>query len=117
MVRKARSVRQGRLWNLSVPISAESEEAVTEILFELFGLRPSVYQDAETHVSTAHLYLAKKPEKTNLHELTQGLNRVRAAGLTVPQQPVMLKSIRQEDWAESWKRHFKPLLIRRRLLV
>jgi len=117
MVRKARSVRQDRLWNLTVPVSVESEEAVTEILFELFGLRPSVYHNAETHVSTAHLYLPNKPGASELHGLTQALKRVRRAGLALPAQPITVKSIRQEDWAESWKRHFKPLLIQRRLLI
>jgi len=114
MVRKA---RPGRLWHLSLPVSSESEDAVREALFELFGVSPSVYYDAETRASSAHVYLPSRPASKELEELSQALERVRAAGLALPRQRFALKTIRKEDWAESWKRHFKPLMIRRRLVI
>jgi ribosomal protein L11 methyltransferase len=46
-----------------------------------------------------------------------GLERIARDGLDIGTGRVSLKRIRREDWAESWKRHFKPLLIGSALLI
>jgi ribosomal protein L11 methyltransferase len=46
-----------------------------------------------------------------------GLERITRDGLDIGAGRVSLKRIRREDWAESWKRHFKPLLIGSALLI
>jgi ribosomal protein L11 methyltransferase len=46
-----------------------------------------------------------------------GLERIARDGLDIGAGRISLKRIRREDWAESWKRHFKPLLIGSALLI
>jgi ribosomal protein L11 methyltransferase len=46
-----------------------------------------------------------------------GLQGIARAGLDIGIGRVSLKKIRREEWAESWKRHFKPLLIGSALLI
>jgi ribosomal protein L11 methyltransferase len=45
------------------------------------------------------------------------LKRIARDGLDIGAGRVSLKRIRREDWAESWKRHFKPFLIGSTLLI
>ena len=52
-----------------------------------------------------------------MDELTKLLENVRQSGLHVPKSTIRIARLARQDWAESWKRHFKPLQIGRRLLV
>lgn len=45
------------------------------------------------------------------------LSAMRAAGLDAGSGRIAIRRVRRENWAESWKRHFKPLEISPRLLV
>src|SRR5437867_4160704 len=49
--------------------------------------------------------------------LRAALDQVRTCGLSVGAGRVRLTRIRWEDWSNSWKRHFRPIEIGRRLLV
>jgi ribosomal protein L11 methyltransferase len=49
--------------------------------------------------------------------LRQQLARISAAGIDIGPGSISRRKVRREDWAESWKRHFKPLEISGRLLV
>lgn len=107
------------LWKISVPVTAEAEDAVAEVLNEIFGQPGSVYHDFELGTRTASVYLAAEKDWNTVSRraLTEGLQRVRAAGLPMPDEPPRAERVPREDWAESWKRHFKPIAIGRALLV
>jgi len=105
------------LWELSFAISEEAEEAVAEIVADIFGRAPSVYFDAETKVSSARFYGPQKPSTPELNLLENGLQRIRESGLELPEGKVSLRRMRAEDWAESWKRHFRTLNIGDRLVI
>jgi len=111
------SGRKATLWRISTPVSAECEDAISEGLSTVFSEPPSVYSDAETQRSIADVYVRKKPSQAQLNELKRRLNEVRRAGLSVPPGRVTLARVRPKDWANSWKRHFKPIHIGHRLLI
>jgi ribosomal protein L11 methyltransferase len=46
-----------------------------------------------------------------------GLERIAASGLKLGPGRVSLKRIRRADWAEAWKRHFRPMAIGSALLL
>ena len=50
-------------------------------------------------------------------EIASGLERIARSGLDLGPSRLSLKRIPQEDWAESWKLHFKPLAIGSALLL
>src|SRR5437867_3217477 len=107
------------LWRLSVTTSAESEEAVAEILGQVLNEPVCSYTDVRTGRVTLTAYLKNKTAWTRAcrESLRAGLDQVKACGLSVGAVRVRLTGIRWEDWSNSWKRHFPPIEIARRLLV
>ncbi len=49
--------------------------------------------------------------------LSHGLRGIAACGLDIGTGKIEVKRVKREDWAESWKRHFKPIRVGRALLV
>jgi len=104
---------------ISVTTAPESEEAVAALLEGLFGERPSVHSDPRTRKFTVSVYLTRFPcRRAEAHaRLQAGLKRIRGCGLRTGVARVAFRRVRSEDWAESWKKHFKPLEIGRALLI
>jgi ribosomal protein L11 methyltransferase len=89
------------------------EEPVATLLENLTGQSPIVYEDAETHATTISVYL--EPEqwnRSNRATLKRVLDEIGAEGARVA-----IRRIQPRNWAESWKKHFKPIEIGRALLV
>lgn len=107
------------LLKVSFPISLEAEEAVAELLQEILGQPGSSFHDIELGVVTASIYLARPSDWTPAvrAQLKSGLERIRQCGLPLGAGPVTVETVRHKDWAESWKRHFKPLSVGGVLLV
>ena len=107
------------LWKISVLTSPEAEEAVLNLLAEIFDVPASVYADAETLETFVIVYLEKKSawSAVSRAQIVAGLQRIEDCGLDVRPGKILAKRIRREDWAESWKRHFKPMEIGTRLLI
>jgi ribosomal protein L11 methyltransferase len=105
-----------KLWKVSLHIAPEAEDAASELLADRFDIPASVYSDVETRETTASVYVDqfRDSDRTALRE---GLRRIHDAGLDVGPGKISVRGVRREDWAESWKRHFKPLEISSRLLV
>jgi ribosomal protein L11 methyltransferase len=111
-------MKQKSLWKISVTTLPEAEEAVTELLAEYFNQPPSSYTDAESGETAVTVFLEKKPSWPVVRaELAAGITRIKSFGLRTGTGKVSLKKIQREDWAESWKRHFKPMEIGETLLV
>jgi len=110
---------KGTLWRFSKKTSAEAEEAVTALFGDLFAEPASVYSDAETGRSLVSVFCQKLPKTvTRLRaELRSGLRHVRACGLDTGPGGATVRKIRYEDWAESWKKHFRPLEVGNELLI
>ena len=106
------------LWKISVAISAEAEEAVVELLAAIFGLTPLVYSDAETGETFVIVYPPKRGDWSPARraEIVAGLKRIASCDLDLGPGKITARTIRREDWAESWKRHFQPMEIDRLLV-
>jgi ribosomal protein L11 methyltransferase len=109
----------GVLWRLSVTTGAEAEEAVAELLGRMSSEPVATWRDQRTGLSTAVVYLrdASWWSATRGSELREGLRRIGECGLEIEPARVRWSRVAPEDWRESWKRHFPPILIGRRLLV
>ncbi len=90
------------LWQISVKTTAEAEESVRDALEELFQSAPSIYSNARTKRSVVTVYQEQKPDAKLLAKI---------------KHPYLVKRLARENWAESWKRHFKPINIGLSLLI
>ncbi|MGB7747167.1 MAG: 50S ribosomal protein L11 methyltransferase [Verrucomicrobiia bacterium] len=124
------------LWRVSVATTPEAEDAVSELLGAVLGRPASCFFNLETGVSTVTVYqfmnlgapasrwrvssrLAgrRRSQEQVRREILDGLERITNCGLKIGSGKVTLGKVRREDWAESWKRHFKPIEIGDALLV
>jgi ribosomal protein L11 methyltransferase len=99
------------LQTIRVTTTREAEDAVAELLGRLFAHPASVHTDLEKSVTRAELFLpaGRTARREELEQLSAGLAALRAGGLDPGPGRVVVGRVRREDWAESWKRHFKPL--------
>jgi ribosomal protein L11 methyltransferase len=89
------------------------------MLGTIFGQPASSYTDADTQRVIVSVYLQAGPHRP-LHgrkELALGLERMVRDGFAIGPGRISVERIPREDWAESWKRHFKPLVLGSALLV
>lgn len=112
-------MKRTALWHIAIPVTATTEEAVVELLGQTLGTPASVYEDLRTRRSTASVYLDEAAAWTDQvrAQLEAGLALLVRAGLTSKVPRLAVRRLRREDWAESWKRHFKPMEFGAALLV
>lgn len=108
-----------KLWQVCVITTAEAEEATIEALATEFGAPASCYTDSETHVAQVSAYLETKPANLNeaLKAIRRRLSVAKQNGINIGAGKVEFRELKRENWAESWKRHFKPLSIGGTLLL
>jgi ribosomal protein L11 methyltransferase len=107
------------LWRISVTTTLEAEDAVAELLGETLGQPASSHFNVETKVSVVSVF---GPQKTIMagdirEQLAAGLKRIKSCGLNIGSGKIKTTKVRPEDWAESWKRHFKAMEIGEALLI
>ncbi|HLP76642.1 MAG TPA: 50S ribosomal protein L11 methyltransferase [Candidatus Paceibacterota bacterium] len=106
------------LWKISIATIPEAEDAVSELLQSVAGEPVSSYTDVETLETTVAAYLSSEPHSSAFRRnLAQGLDAIKRCGLATGSGKVSVQRIRREDWAESWKRHFKAIEIGSALLI
>jgi ribosomal protein L11 methyltransferase len=78
------------------------------------GQPVSSYFNLETGVTTVTAYCRRKPAWPAewRAKIRVGLDQIKNCGLKIGSGKVTIAKMRREDWAESWKRHFKPIEIR-----
>lgn len=108
-----------RLFKISVTVTPQSEDAVVDLMSGLFRQPASVFEDVEAGTMAASVYLpgAAGLSASRRARLREGLKRIRSFGLELGAARISVRRLAREDWAESWKRHFKPILIGSELLV
>src|SRR5580693_843436 len=118
MARSGR-MKQKPLWRTSVATTLEAEDAVAELLGATFSQSASSFFDVETRASIVSVYSERKtiPPAEIREEILAGLKRIKNCGLKAGSGKITVSKVRHEDWAESWKRHFKPIEIGDKLLV
>jgi len=112
-------MKQQSLWRVSVITTPEAEDAVSELLGTVLGQTVSSYFNLETGVSTVTVYCRQKLTWSGgiREEIAAGLMQIKHCGLKIGSGNVTLAKVRREDWAESWKRRFKPIEIGNALLI
>jgi ribosomal protein L11 methyltransferase len=116
---RPRMTRSGVLWQVSVRLMrSDCDEAVGKLLAQSFGQLPSIHRDLEKGSTTVTIYLKRRPEwsrlaRQRLTEALDGIQGIRASRGCEPK----LSKLNSQNWAQSWKRHFKPLEIGKRLLI
>jgi ribosomal protein L11 methyltransferase len=112
-------MKRPTLWKVSVRAPAGMEDLLAESLSAFLSTPPTIFTDVQTGITTVAVFLEKKPEwsltarRALSSELKQALPSEQRSGSL----RLEVQTIRAEDWAESWKRHFKPMQIGSRLLV
>jgi ribosomal protein L11 methyltransferase len=108
------------LIQVSVALSENAEEPIAVICEKLFGQAPSIYTDAESGKTTASIFIrsnkSRAPQQIK-EQLANELFLLREAGIDIGSGAINIKKIRRENWAESWKKHFKPIEIGNTLLI
>ena len=120
MPNSARPVASPRaLWRVSVHTTAQSEDAVSELMSRFLACPVSSFHDLANHVCRVDAYLESKPRRVAglEHDLRSGLRGLAAGGLDVGPARVSCRRLGRQDWAESWKRHFPPLAFGGRLRI
>ncbi|MBI3415577.1 MAG: 50S ribosomal protein L11 methyltransferase [Verrucomicrobia bacterium] len=112
-------MKPARLWEIAVTVAPEAEDATVALLEKIFETTPSAYSDLELGTTRVSVFLPARAAWNQASEkaLATGLARMRGCGLAVGPGEISFKSIRPQDWAESWKRHFKPISIGSKLLI
>jgi len=107
------------LWQISVAIHPEAEEPVSDLLQDIFGNPASIYTHADTQATTASVFCERRGGWSRAKEaaLRAGLLNISACGLNIGPGTIRVKQVLREDWAESWKKHFKPIEISPTLLI
>src|SRR5262249_32881962 len=90
-----------------------------ELLTARLGAPASSYTDLKRGKTTVTVYLKRKPalSKALERELNAALKESPWGRSKRGHVQLKLTRLRHEDWANSWKRHFKPLEIGRKLLI
>jgi ribosomal protein L11 methyltransferase len=105
------------LWKISIATSLEAEDAVTEFLAALTGKPAAAYFNVETGVSLASVFSDQPYSKNIRPDISTGLRELGNCGLKIGAGKIQIAKVKREDWAESWKKHFKAIEIGRSLLV
>jgi ribosomal protein L11 methyltransferase len=97
------------VWRIAVRTTPEAEEAVAEVLSDLFQSPASSYTPLDADETVVSVFLAKKPRwsPATRRELRTRLRQVARCGLRAGRCTVAVARVRK--WAESWKLHFKPI--------
>ncbi len=107
------------LWQVSVATSPEAGDAVAELLGGIFNRPTAIYTNEQTGTTIASVYCERRSEWTPARRaaLARGFREARAGGLKPGTAGISTRRLAREDWAESWKRHFKAIELGPRLLV
>lgn len=110
---------RGAVWKLSVLTPRQAEDTVAAILSVRYNAPASAYTDLTKGQTTVNLYLETRPDwsKAARESLREALARIPGFRANAVRAAIRLGHLRPQDWAESWKRHFKALDISKKLLI
>ncbi|HAV65176.1 MAG TPA: hypothetical protein DCY13_22745 [Verrucomicrobiales bacterium] len=104
---------------VSVPVAAETEEAITAALQQVFETPAVVFNDLEAGTSRAQVYVEFSGRNlvNRISLLKTVVARINGTSPGSSRGRIFSRKLKPQDWAESWKRHFKPIAIGDRLLI
>ncbi|MEP6662748.1 MAG: 50S ribosomal protein L11 methyltransferase [Verrucomicrobiota bacterium] len=107
------------LWQISIPISEAGEDAVSFLFENIFGQPPSIYTHTDSGKTVASVFLERDSQWNSLVKtrFTTDLKALSHFGIEIDLTKLRAKKLPRENWAESWKKHFKPIEIGNALLI
>ena len=101
------------------PEAPEADEAVGLLLERVFQRPYTIFTHAENITVTVSVFLPESQRITQYDRdsIAEGLKYICEWGLNTGAYNIEVKRLRREDWANSWKRHFKQIEITNKLLV
>ncbi|HXJ60764.1 MAG TPA: 50S ribosomal protein L11 methyltransferase [Verrucomicrobiae bacterium] len=117
--RSAKPKQLAALTRVSVATTTEADEAVAGLLAEIFGQPATSYTHFDSGRTHASVYLGRSAEwsRPKREQIVVGLKGLRDAGVPIGAGRISVTKVRREDWAESWKKHFRPFVIGKSLLI
>lgn len=108
-----------RLLKVTITTPVEAEDAVAVLMQRVFRQPLALYTDEETLLTAVSVFLesGRGWGRARQARLEAGLRGLRAQGVPLGRARITRRWLVSQDWAESWKRHFKVLEIGDRLLV
>ncbi len=108
-------------------VDGESAEAVAEVLqryghqgvsIEPEGITPDLWDEGEVPPSQSLILRAYLPDDPALESTKKQLEAALGhMSLMYPMPQPVYRPLKEEDWAEAWKAHYRPLRVGRRLLI
>ncbi len=103
-------------WELTVPVTDETSEALTNFLWEL-GAVGVLEETVETSAPRLRAFFSEDAEPDALaRRLGDYQDSLAALGFG-PRSEASITALRDGGWAEAWRAHFQPVPVGRRLLV
>lgn len=114
----ARSLKHP-LRQVAIATNAEAEDAVYATLERILGVTPGIHTDVQTGAVTVSTFCPLPDARVAplRAEIRAALAGLVECGVDATPARVAIRKVPARDWAESWKRHFKPVTIGRKLLV
>ena len=110
-------MKRAPLWRISITTTREAEDAAVEALGAILKCAVSSYFHVKTGLSTVSVFCEQRPVAEVRKKISIGLKRIKDCSLKIRPGKITIAKVRREDWAESWKRHFKPIEIGSALLI
>lgn len=105
-----------RYWELTVPVSPDAAEGLTNLVWEL-GALGVVEEVADGHAPCLRAFFADADDVDLLvPRIDTYLDGLATLGFPSAGRP-RLSLLEREDWADAWRAHFRPVPVGRRLLV
>lgn len=107
------------LWRITLTANRQTEAAVAKLMAQQWNLTPVCYCPENSDQCRVSAYTEVLPDTVpGLRQTAAQADRLlQACGVATGRLRCSVRRIRREDWAESWKRHFQPFTVGRRLLV
>lgn len=104
---------------VSVVANSETEEGLCDFLFSegALGLVTEDVPGEPFRVRVRASFVGGSPLPLLSERLRRYREELAALGLGDPDAPVEVEHIPAEDWEQSWKEHFKPIPVGRRLVI
>lgn len=101
------------LWEISVVTTVPAEERVAEFFTDFFGVPACIYTESGTDLTIVKAYLKEEPawDAGQKSAIRGCLALLKKSGIPVEPGKIRKRKVRSRNWAESWKRHFKPFTI------
>jgi len=108
-----------RLWEVKISTSPQLEEPVLALLARVTNAPSSTYLDLRNNRLQVSAYVrSPKLQRVELtRQLREGFKGLRQSGLDAARTSIAIARLPEQKWAESWRRHFKPLAFGTALLV